>query len=708
MAEELPLEQPRKHRCGRSRPPVAARLAAVCLAAMAGTSRAAEPAPGGGAATLTVYDEIKVSGRDADLLGVADSASEGVTGRRELALRPLLRAGEVLETVPGVVITQHSGGGKANQYFLRGFNLDHGTDFRITVDDIPVNMPSHGHGQGYSDLSFLIPELIDTVRYKKGLYYADEGDFSAAGAATITYVDTLDRGLVQLAPGGGGYRRALVADSVKVAGGELLGGLEYLHEDGPWKRPDDYQKGNGIVRFHAGDAANGLTFTAMGYDGRWRSSDQIPLRAVREGLLGRFGELDPSDGGGSQRFSLAAEVRSGGAAALTTFSAYALDYSLRLFSNFTYFLEDPVHGDQFEQVDERQVYGGKLDRQWAMRLLGKEAEAAVGLQGRFDDIHNGLFHTENRVVLSATRQDGIRQLTAGPYAQARVRWTPWLRTIAGVRADYLYCKVDSSLPVNSGLRNNSIVSPKLSLLFGPWRASELYLNLGEGFHSNDARGATIRVDPRTGEPARPVPPLVRAKSADVGVRTTLIPRLQTAVTFFQLDLASELVFSGDAGTTLAGRPSRRRGVELQSSYRPLAWLSIDADYAVSRARFADFGPVGRHIPGAIGTALSAGVSVADAGNLFGSVRLRYFGPRPLVEDGSVRSRATSLVNLEAGYAFPRDLRLTLEVFNLLDARASDIDYFYASRLRGEPAPVNDIHFHPAEPRSLRLVAGWRF
>jgi hypothetical protein len=658
---------------------------------------------------LTVFEEIKVTGRGSDMVGIADSATEGVTGQSELAERPILRPGEVLETVPGLIISQHSGSGKANQYYLRGFNLDHGTDFRITVDDIPVNMPSHGHGQGYSDLNFLIPELVDSVRYRKGLYYADEGDFSAAGAAHINYLNRLDHGLVQVSPGDNGYRRGLVADSKKLGAGELLGAIEYLHNDGPFVHPDAYQKKNGILRYHTGDAANGFTVSAQGYDGHWSSTDQIPLRAVQEGQISRFGAIDPTDGGQSYRYSLNAELRRGDANSLTTVSAFGLRYSLRLISDFTYFLEDPIHGDQFTQFDLRTVYGAKAERQWALRLLGRDLEAAVGLQTRDDQIRNGLFRTQARQVVSTTREDAIQQLSAGPYAQAKIKWTSWLRTITGIRADYFHFKVDSNLPVNSGLRNNTIVSPKLSLLLGPWRETELYVNLGEGFHSNDARGATIRVDPRTGELVQPVVPLVRAKSADLGARTSLIPHVQTAVTYFVLDLASELVFSGDAGTTQAGRPSRRQGVELQNFYKPLDWLAFDADYSASRARFTGFDPAGEHIPGAIESAVAVGATISELEHFYGSLRWRYFGPRPLIEDNSVRSHSTSLVNMDVGYLFPRGIRVGLEVFNLLNVKASDVDYFYASRLPGEPAGgVNDVHFHPTESRTVRLVAAYHF
>lgn len=482
-----------------------------------------------------------------------------------------------------------------------------------------------------------------------------------------------------------------------------------LHDDGPWLRPDDYRKQNGLLRFSHGDAANGFNVTFQGYDGRWSSADQIPQRAVRQGLVSRFGSIDPTDGGSSYRYSLAGELRQGGESSATKLSAYVFDYKLKLFSDFTYFLEDPVNGDQFEQLDQRTTAGLKLEHQWSTRVLGRDVESTVGLQARNDDIHNGIFHTRDQVELSVTRDDRIEETSLGPFAQARVRWNSWLRTVAGLRADYFRFNVDSDLKANSGLRNSAIASPKLSFLLGPWRQSEAYVNFGYGFHSNDARGTTITVEPRTGQPLEPVSPLVRAKSADAGFRTSLVPHLQTAITFYRLDIASELVFSGDAGDTSPSRPSRRMGFELQNFYKPLPILVIDADYAVSRARFTNLDPVGEHIPGAIETALAMGVTVTDDRGVFGSLRWRYLGPRPLIEDGSVRSHATSLFYLDLGCNLARDVRLTLQVFNLFNARTSDVDYYYASRLPGEPAAgVDDVHFHPSEPRAVRLVAGYRF
>lgn len=657
---------------------------------------------------FTVEEEIEVRQRADDLLGVASSATEGVIGRADLARRPVLRQGELLETVPGVIITQHSGSGKANQYFLRGFNLDHGTDFRVEVNGVPVNNPSHGHGQGYTDLNFMIPELVDTIRFHKGPYFADSGDFSAAGAVEMDYVRTLDQPLIQLTGGSFDYGRGLIAGCQEVGGGDLLAALEVTHYDGPWSRPDDSERFSGVLRYSLGDFLRGFSITAMGYDNTWDSTDQIPRRAVDSGQIGLFDSLDHDLGGASSRYSLSAELHRANERSFTQWQGYLLRYDLELFSNFTYFLDDPVNGDEFRQLDERTVAGFKLDHHWHSDWGGRGTENSAGIEIRQDHIDNGLFRTAGRQLLSTTREDTIEQLGVGAYIQNRIRWSDKVRTTFGLRSDAYYADVESNLAANSGSADDWLLSPKLSVAFGPWNQTEFYVNAGYGFHSNDARGATIRVDPSTREPVEAVAPLVRAKGLDVGLRTSLLPGLDTSLTAFVLELESELVFVGDAGGTEASRPSRRRGIEWTNFYRARPWLSIDLDVAWSHARFTDNDPAGNHVPGALEQVVAAGISVDGLGNYFGSLRLRHFSAAPLIEDNSVRSGTSTLVNGRLGYRFDNGLSLALEVFNLLDERNDDITYFYPSRLPGEPAGgIEDIHFHPMEKTSVRLVMSWK-
>ena len=636
-----------------------------------------------------------------NLVGIASSASEGAVTAEQLEGRPLRRPGEVLETVPGMVISQHSGEGKANQYYLRGFNLDHGTDFSTTLAGVPVNTPTGAHAHGYADLSFLIPELVSGVQYKKGPYFADEGDFSAAGAANINYVNQLDGPAVSISAGNDGWRRLFTAASPRIGDGFLLAALELNHNDGPWVRPDDYKKVNGVLRYSRGDNRNGFSLTGMGYWANWESTDQVAERAVSSGLIPRFGHLDPTDSGKTNRQSLAAEYqRSAGPSSLRA-TAFVLHNDLNLFSNFTYFLDDPIHGDQFAQAEQRTAAGGRVTYRRLGQFYDRHTESALGVQLRRDWLFPvGLYHTEARDRLSTTREDRVGQTMASVYGQTEVEWARALRTTFGVRADTYQFSVTSNDRLNSGDGVDAMVSPKLGAVFGPWSGTELYANAGVGFHSNDARGAVIRVDPASGEFVDRVTPLVRARGAEVGLRTVKVRGLQSTVALWYLGLDSELVFVGDAGTTEAGRPTRRVGLEWTNYASLRSWLTLDADFAWTHARFADDDPAGDRISGALDRVISSGLTVEPRQALFGSIRVRHFGPRALVEDGSVMSKRTTLWNGEVGYRVSNRTRLVLEVFNILDADASDIDYYYASRLSGEPDQgVLDIHTHPALPRS---------
>lgn len=654
---------------------------------------------------LIADEQITVRERSDRLIGVASNATEGVVGERQIKARPVSRVGEVLEAVPGLILTQHSGSGKANQFFLRGFNLDHGTDFATFVDGMPINFPTHGHGQGYSDLNFLIPELIGGIQYRKGPYYADAGDFSAAGAARIELLDSLPTEVAELTVGHYGYQRGLLAGSSDTGAGTLLGAVDAQFSDGPWDLPENSNRYTGLLRYGQGDDRNGWHLTGMGYSNEWNSTDQIPLRAVRSGALSRFGVLDDSNGGRTHRYSLSGSWQTSTEQYDTRVSAYAIDYGLNLFSNFTFLLDDPDRGDQFEQEDRRQIYGGQAQRNWFGTLGRFESQHTLGLQLRFDDISSvGLFHAQAQRRLGTTRQDAVRQLSVSPYLENQTRWLPKLRTTLGLRGDFYHFDVDADNALNSGVAQDGLASPKVSVILGPWLDTEFYLSAGYGFHSNDARGTTIRVDPLSGDPSDRVDALVRAKGTEVGVRSARLAGLQTTVSAFLLDIDSELLFIGDAGNTEASRPSRRYGLEWTNYYTPRPWLSFDADFAFSRANFKDQDPAGRSIPGAVERVIALGATVHDWHGYFGSVRLRHFGPRSLIENDSVRSAATTLLNAEAGFEFRSGVRLALTAFNLFDAEDNDIEYFYASRLAGEAAAgVEDQHFHPVEPAQMRLT-----
>jgi hypothetical protein len=513
-------------------------------------------------ASTTFRNIADVENPAENLVGIAGAASQGAVTAAELDARPLMRAGEVLETIPGLIVSQHSGEGKANQYYLRGFNLDHGTDFSTTVAGVPVNTPTGAHAHGYADVSFLIPELVSGVQFKKGPYFADEGDFSAAGAANVNYLNRLDAPVLRLSAGGDGWGRVLAGASPRIGRGHLLGAIELNRNDGPWVRPDGYRKLNAVVRYSQGDNRNGLSITGMGFRADWDSTDQVAKRAVQRGIIPRFGLLDASDGGAANRQSLSAELQRSSGPASVRVTGYLLRNSLNLFSNFTYFLDDPEHGDQFEQAERRIAAGGRVTYRRLGRLLDRHIDSAAGVQLRRDWLSPvGLYRTASRQRLSTTRKDEVGQSMVGAYAQTEIEWSRTLRTTFGVRADAYQFSVRSDTALNSGSGVAALASPKAGAILGPWNGTELYVNAGAGFHSNDARGAAITVDPATGLPADRVRPLVRAKGGEIGVRTVRIRGLQSTVALWYLNLDSELLFVGDAGTTEAGRPSRRVGLE---------------------------------------------------------------------------------------------------------------------------------------------------
>ena len=639
-----------------------------------------------------------------NLVGIATAASVGAITAAQLEARPIMRPGEVLEAVPGLIVSQHSGEGKANQYYLRGFNLDHGSDFATTLAGVPLNVPAAAHFHGYSDSNLIIPELVSGVQYKKGPYFAEDGDFSAAGSANINYVNALDRPIVNVSAGGQGWARVMGAASPQVGDGNLLVALDLSRNDGPWVLPDDLRKANGIVRYSRGDTRNGFSITGMGYTADWNATDQVPVRAIESGLISRFGAIDPTDVGRTYRHSVAFDwLRSTGDSSLRV-TAYGLRYGLNLVQNFTYFLANPIDGDQFEQEDRRTAVGGKVSYRRLGRFLGRPVESLAGVQLRHDNAGRiGLYDTVARRRTNAVREDVLVQTSGGLFAQSDIEWSPVFRTTLGLRGDLYGYDVTAIDPRNSGDGSDGIVSPKVTAVLGPWADTEFYVNWGHGFHSNDARGATLTVDPRTGERVDTLTPLVTARGAEVGVRTVRIRGLQSTVALWYLGFDSELLFIGDSGVTEANRPSRRWGVEWANYMRFTPWMTGEVDMSFTNARFTDFDAAGPFIPGALDRVMAATLTVEPTRRIFGSVRLRHFGPRPLVEDGSVRSEPTTIWNGELGITLSAQLRLSVEGFNLFNSEVADIDYFYASRLPGEPlAGVDDIHTHPSIPRTARV------
>ncbi len=732
-----------------------------------------------------VSTTINVRGRADDLIGIASSAGQITVGAEELKNRPLLRSGEILETLPGLIITQHAGGGKANQYFMRGFNLDHGTDFAIFIDGMPLNLPSHAHGEGYSDMNTVIPELVERVDAAKGPYYAEVGDYGSAGNAHVVTYKTLPQDFVEVDGGMYQFARFVFGVSRKFWRGSLLYGGEAYHDGGPWVHPDNYYKFNGLMTYSQGGDDNGFSITARGYAGtRWNSTDQIPYTAIP--VVGFFGALNPEDGGHSHRYSLQGEWHRKGANSATEIMAYGFYYDLNLFSDFTYYLVDPYKGDQFEQQDRRWVAGFDARHTVFGRLLGRKTETTFGMQLRNDWIHNGLYRTEDRVRTSktyytanyqgdcdssgdcstldqvavlpaATDLNKFTETIASPWASSKMQWASKFRSILAVRSDYGKGIVTSftnptnlnypfdPYPANFNPNTHQSIakflpSPKASLIFGPWANTELYLQGGFSYHTNDVRGSTQLYEPVSPDypyynspTPVPVPFLAQTKGGEVGVRTAAVRHLQSTAEIWYLHSNSELLQDGDTGgTTPSMQSSNRYGFEVGNYYTPAEHWVFDTDFADSRAIFTqddpfdstfytnasgtqqlcarnsncygviptgstpagtvnsatvsygDGGylqnPYGKEVPEAVRWVVSSGVTLEDLKGLSGSVRLRYFGPRPLTSDTIYKSPSTSLVNLGTTYKFNRDWSVVGEVLNVFNRRDHDVDYAYVSQI----------------------------
>jgi hypothetical protein len=702
---------------------------------------AASPAPayttgapniaGGAPVAPTMANEMTVSGQD-------------------LNNRPVTRPGEILEAVPGLAVVMHADGGKANQYYLRGYNLDHGTDLAVFVDDMPVNLPTHAHGQGYADLNWLMPETVNGLDIRKGPYFVDVGDFATAGALFVNLRDSVDKKIVEATVGSFDYQRYFTMGSVKLGGGSLLYAGEVNTYNGPWTTPDDMRKLSGLLRYSQGTATDGFSATAMVYSNTWTSTDQIPLRAIETGLVGLYGELDPTDGGDTSRFSLSARLAQSDGDGSWKANAYLVKQELDLFNNYTWFLTDPVNGDQFHQHDDRVYGGGGASRTVNGSLFGLPTETVYGVQSRYDDINIALSNTVQRQFLSSILADHIEEGNAGIYAENTVHWTNWLRTTLGWRGDIYAASVNSYLQsANSGNNQAAIGSPKFRMVFGPFASTELFLGAGMGYHSNDARSVTTTEVP--GDPATPQgasPLLVRSRGAEIGVRSKAIANLDSSVSLFYLHQDSELFFDGDTGDTTAGRPSQRTGIEFTNDYRPASWLHVDADLALTRARFlgddsaqeslfqslagfpqAQIGNApGNYVYNAPWMVASAGITLGEPTGWFGDLRWRYISSRPLTEDGAFQSPPLSIFNGQIGYRFDNGWRIQLDGLNLLDARTDQATYAYGSLLKTDslfamcfpahgpataPAAVcqngvMDYVLHPIEPLAVRLTLAATF
>ena len=664
--------------------------------------------------TTDSVQEVVVTAARRELIGTTSTASEGIVVNDELALTPAFRPGQLLETVPGLQVTSHSGEGKANQYLMRGYNLDHGTDLAVSVDGMPINNPTHAHGQGYTDLNFMIPELATNIKYTKGTYYASQGDFASVGSIHLGYLNRIDD-QVNLTAGNLGFQRVFTAGSTAAGGGNVLGALELQHYDGPWDNPDDQRKVNAVLRYSNGDDRDGTSLTAMFYHGLWNATTDQPERAVEEGLIGRFGTLDPSDGGRAQRASLSGQYHASIGEGLFNANAYLVNTQLTLWNDFTHFLVDPLNGDQEAQTENRVVAGGSASYQLPVRVFGVGTELVSGVQTRYDINDVSRLPTADRTPLPASADplnfsetDHVHLVDLSVYEQATSHWTDWFRTVIGVREDYIH-GIDSG--TNAGTADQSLFQPKASLIFTPAATTELYLSAGRGFHSDDLRGVTQAA--ATGRHGAPL--IAMQKGEELGMRQELAQgKITVTLSVFNLDAESETTYDPDAGEDSAGPASQRYGYEINLTYQALQWLEFYASYSGDHARFkADLedgtGHAGRFLPNAPFGTGSFNVYVRNLGPWSGGLEYRYLGREPLTPDDQIQSHGYGEWNADVRFAFAESWRVGLGLYNILDHRADAAEFWYIDRLRGEPADgVADLHAHPLEPLAVRLTLAKTF
>lgn len=685
------------------------RLAAVLLAGCTlpiSTAHADEAAPAApiapadtapvdtSAAADTVDNtEIVVFGRSESKIGVAAAASEGSVAGSDLLIRPLLRVAELLEAVPGMVAAQHSGSGKANQYFLRGFNLDHGSDFTTYIDGVQMNFRSHGHGHGYLDLNGLIPEIIEREDYRKGPYRADGGDFALAGAAYMSTIEKIDAPWVSAELGSYGWRRLAAGGTISnVGGGDLTLVGQFKVYDGPWQEPEKLRHFSAFAKYATTIGLGKLDLTLHGYRGTWRPTEQIPERIIGSPICpDAFCSPDPTARGETTRF-VANAALSGDSWSANVYGQY---YDWAMSSNPTYANADGSSA-QILQFDKRIILGMTGRKKWE---ISPALDLSIGTENRHDSIGPvGVFHTDAGTFVESLGAYDVTEASSALYGEATLRPLPGVRVVGGLRGDYYQysarARDAAATAIGTGRGHDAILSPKLAFAYSPISSLEFYANWGRGFHSNDVRGA-VNI-------ATPVPALVKGTGKELGARFQAGTFSLTA-TYYWLKVGSELRFVGDSNAVEPTGASQRRGYELVGFWRPLPWLALDANYTASRSRYNN----GDRIPNAFENAASAGIS-AVLDRWSGSVRLRHLGPYPLIEDNSVRDKGSTIVNLRGAWK-PPHFEIFAELLNVFDSRYKDIAYAYESYIPGfDSAPVEARLSRVVEPRTFRAGVRYNF
>lgn len=635
-------------------------------------------------------DEVVIFGRAEQQIGKAAAASEGTVGGKDLLVRPMLRTAELLEAVPGMIAAQHSGSGKANQYFMRGFQLDHGTDFTTYVDDVPWNLRTHGHGQGYLDVNGLIPETIERIDYRKGTYRADIGDFAMAGAALMSTIDRLDAPFLAAETGQYDWLRFAGGGTADLGNATLTLLGQYKTYNGPWELEEDLQHGSVWGKYAAQTDFGRMSITLSGYHATWKPTEQTPESAFgTEDCADEYCSLDKTAEGKTERWILGAQWFADAWRA----TAYAQYYNWNMLSNATY---EP--DAQINQFDRRAILGGRYER----TVVSDDAfNMSVGTEVRYDSIDRvGFDSTADGEFVENIANNAVTESSIAAYTEATWKVTDGLRLTGGLRADYYNFDVRANAETgaeglnNVGSESDSIVSPKAGIAYALSDQVELYGNWGRGFHSNDARGVNKNEDP--------VPGLVNGTGYEVGARFE-VGAVKVTTAYWWLNLSSELIFVGDDNTVEPKGSSRRHGYEVVVFWRPLDWLGIDGVYTGSTARYRDEQEGGgRYIEGGVENAGELGVA-ATTKNWEFSARLRYLGPYALLPDNSERADDEYQFNVRAAYTFSR-FTVYGEVLNAFDHKGKDIVYFYENAFDAEGGRVSRAE----EPRTVRAGVKYRF
>lgn len=625
--------------------------------------------------------------------------------RLDVSITPVNSSQEVLRKVPGLFIGQHAGGGKAEQIFLRGFDIDHGTDLSISFDGMPVNMVSHAHGQGYSDLHFVIPETVNKIDFGKGSYYAQEGDFNTAGYVNFKTKDYLKESSLSFSAGQFNTLRTVgLFDLMKSTKNQnAYVAFEYLATDGPYESPQNFNRVNLFGKYVMFSPENDkLTFTASHFTSRWDASGQIPQREVDNGNIDRFGAIDATEGGETERtnFNVSFDKYINDNTTFTT-NAFYSHYAFELYSNFTFFLEDPINGDQIKQQEDRSIFGVNTAINYNTRLGATAFNLTAGLGVRHDIVDDiELSRTLNRTTTLENLQLGdINQTNIDAFVNAEFEFGKF-KVAPALRLDYFKFMYNDALVTdyNTQSQTKVLLSPKLNFYYNAQDNLQLYLKSGIGFHSNDTRVVIAN----GGEAILP-----RSYGVDLGTVWKPFPKLVVNSALWYLYLEQEFVYVGDAGIVEPSGKTRRYGLDLGLRYQMNDWLFFDTDATLTHARSIDDPDGQNYIPLAPDFTLTGGVSVDDYKGFSGGLRLRYLDDRAANEDNSIVAKGYTVTDFNVNYTI-KDVTLGIAIENLFDVEWNETQFATTSRLQNETSPVEEIHFTPGTPFFLKGTVTYKF